>query len=69
MAKRELDFFDNDLPNCAYCIHAFKNDKGITNGRCKAFPEGIPLGILSDRIKHDKVLPQQIGTYIFVEVE
>lgn len=69
MAKRELDFFDNELPNCSYCIHAFRDDRGITDGSCKAFPDGIPLNILSNELLHDEIFEEQLGDYVFEEAD
>lgn len=37
----------------------------MKNGKCPAYPFGIPDKILSDRIFHDKILDGQVGTYIF----
>ena len=48
--ERELDFFDNELPNCNYCTYSYTNDKGIFNARCRAFPDGIPMIILSNEL-------------------
>jgi len=32
---------------------------------CPAYPRGIPLGILSGKVRHDRVLPGQDGGTIF----
>ncbi len=46
------------IPDCNKCIHHIDGDV------CKAFDK-IPIEILIDDIKHDKVMPGQIGEYIF----
>jgi len=32
---------------------------------CKAFPKGVPMALLSGKISHDLVLPNQIGQSVF----
>lgn len=36
---------------------------------CKAFPEEIPEEIVLGQIRHDKVLPDQVGEYVFEKIE
>jgi hypothetical protein len=39
--------------------------KRLDNIYCVAFPEGIPLEVLSGKIIHNKIIPGQEGNYIF----
>lgn len=66
MAKGER-FFDNSLAFlsmdngiCNRCINV--SDDGAT---CKAFPKGIPSGILKGKPRHLKPVAGQIGFFIF----
>lgn len=43
---------------CAKCKHYLKERK------CHAFPEGIPANYLNNQIRHDKVVPNQVGDYL-----
>jgi len=48
MAVKKID-------SCLNCIHLFKekiNDMKIPTNKCKAFPDGIPVGILTGGIDH-----------------
>jgi hypothetical protein len=31
---------------------------------CRAFPNGIPWGIVTGKVKHTEVLPGQVGDYV-----
>jgi len=46
---------------CKRCVW-FNNDEGKT---CEAFPFGIPLEILEDKIKHTVKFPEQVGDFVF----
>lgn len=50
------------ISNCAICAH-----RDPHYYRCKAFPQGIPMIIGRGKQKHDEVLAEQQGDYIFVE--
>jgi hypothetical protein len=45
---------------CEKCIN-FNSD----NNTCGAFPYGIPVDILSGKIKHTVRFPEQVGTDVF----
>lgn len=50
----------NSLKYCSKCIN-FNSD----NNTCSAFPYGIPVDILSGKIKHVTRFPEQVGTDVF----
>jgi hypothetical protein len=41
----------------------------LEDGRCKAFPNGIPKEILFDNKEHNEVREDQEGGYVFVVAE
>ena len=45
--------------NCNNCVHY------LGQGSCKAFPR-IPISIIKGEVKHDVILPSQIGNYVYV---
>ena len=49
-------------PGCRYCVH-------WRAGRCAAYPERIPLVILSGEIDHLVPRPGQIGTTTFEMID
>jgi hypothetical protein len=57
------------IPYCFDCKHFIGIDPDNHSAKCKAFPgdypDDIPDDILINRKKHDSVLPEQIGDYIF----
>lgn len=50
-------------------LHALTNEKANMNGRCMAFPDGIPLDILCNIVLHNVVFEEQLGNYVFEEVD
>ena len=55
-----------DIENniCLTCEH-FGEPDGFG---CKAFPEGIPYGYPPNN-KHEKILEEQIGDYVYIHTE
>lgn len=53
-------YFIPFMSSCAECKH-FDEDEF----KCKAFPDGIPIEILSGTNKHFKALPKQENNVIF----
>lgn len=50
-------------PQCYRCIHYFGKGK---RRRCKAFPDAdIPREYLFEKVKHDLILGNQVGDYIY----
>ena len=49
------------IPQCIDCKYFIVDRRYI----CSAFPEGIPEDILLNRIKHDRIIQNQIGHYIY----
>lgn len=50
------------VPQCMDCKHL--KDGTLT---CPAFPKGIPMNVLSNKVDHDKVLDGQTGTDVYSE--
>ena len=48
-----------EIPKCNECIH-LKDE-----GKCLAFPDGIPVEILNNNKFHDKIITGQVGKYVF----
>jgi hypothetical protein len=46
---------------CKECIW-FNNDTGNS---CEAFPNGIPIEILTDKLKHISKFPEQVGDFTY----
>tara|TARA_Y100000593_G_C4307682_1_gene336615 strand:- start:2077 stop:2304 length:228 start_codon:yes stop_codon:yes gene_type:complete len=54
----------NKIDSCLTCKHLeIEKNNGIKmpSGRCKAFPEGIPIEIQFGSISHDKPFPGDNG--------
>jgi hypothetical protein len=49
-----------EYKGCLHCKHV-----NISDLSCKAFPEGIPLNIISGDFIHTKAYPGQVGEYLF----
>ena len=52
---------DNTPIICSLCKHR-NGEGGLT---CKAFPNGIPIGVVNGEVLHDKKLPNQDNDIIF----
>jgi hypothetical protein len=50
-------------PDCMTC--KYFNYIALNGFTCKAFPNGIPDDIIFTEIKHDKVLKNQVGEFIY----
>ena len=48
----------NEWAGCLGCAH-------YQRGRCVAYPEGIPLPIISGEVDHMIPRPKQVGTTVF----
>ena len=48
---------------CRNCIHYQKN------GKCRAFPNGIPIMFASGDIEHNQVIVGQVGDFVYEENE
>lgn len=46
---------------CDICLHLNKNSPG----KCRAFPKGIPSGIISGQLEHREIHPAQNGSAVF----
>ena len=55
---------ENEYINTSYCNKCLNYD--AENKSCSAFPNGIPAGLLSGKIKHLSKFPEQKGTDVFV---
>jgi hypothetical protein len=55
--EEELDIRFSD---CGTCVH-------LTNGRCPAFPNGIPAEIWDASVEHREVRPDQVGDLTYRE--
>jgi len=69
--KFNMRFQENDPP-CFHCIHLLHigAQHGSDGWTCKAFPDGIPYGILSRATPHTDIFPTpksptQKGAYVF----
>lgn len=51
-----------DYPGCLGCGY-------YRGGRCDAFPERIPLAVLSGELAHLDVLPGQVGMMVFTPLD
>ena len=51
------------LSKCLNCNYYFGD------GKCEAFPDGIPDKILDNSVEHNKVMEEQIGDYIFEPIK
>ena len=51
---------------CLYCKCGFvsRTDDDIWS-YCKAFPNGIPIDIISGKVHHHNVRQDQVGEYVF----
>ena len=49
-------------PGCRYCLH-------WRAGRCAAYPERIPLPILSGDVNHLVPRPGQVGEIVFEQID
>jgi len=47
---------------CLYCKHLVRKNEKLV---CQAFPNGIPISIVSGEYVHDRVLKDQVGTLVF----
>ena len=58
------------LPNlqCANCRHSVRRVRGEIP-TCLAFPRGIPIEVTTNRVIHDRVLPGQVGDYVYEPTE
>ncbi len=53
---------------CGYCQHAVSRTRGQAH-TCHAFPDGIPLEVELNEVIHDRVLPGQVGEYVYKPTE
>ena len=44
--------------DCGTCVH-------LVDGRCPAFPDGIPAEIWGARVQHRDVRPDQLGDWTY----
>ena len=49
------------LPICDACRHILPYKEGVPRFPCKAFPEGIPVGVWNCTLDHTKPLPGDHG--------
>ena len=49
---------DLESPQCHECTHWISGT--LT---CKAYPQGIPIGILTNEVLHDEPIPGDNGVY------
>jgi hypothetical protein len=54
--------FNFKVMQCALCRHLDTTQDDLI---CPAYPDGIPPVVYTNKLKHDKVLPGQVGTTIF----
>lgn len=55
--------------NCRHLLYSggmLSQDKG-ERGKCEAFPDGIPDDIWFHGIEHDKMMPGQLGDFVYEE--
>ena len=57
-------YFNRYTSDCAFCLHF--DESGFT---CPAFTDGIPIPLLSGKIKHRKVLETQDNDIVFEKEE
>ena len=53
--------------NCFICEHQM--DEKYDDFCCAAFPDGIPEDILTEKIQHNKPLPDQKNDIVFEEAK
>jgi hypothetical protein len=60
MSLRLEEPLDIQFADCGTCVH-------LKDGRCPAFPDGIPAEIWGADVKHREVRPDQTGETVYQE--